>query len=96
MSDDEQKVRNAVIDVICNAMNFPKPASVHIRGRDMGPLGDKIVAAVLPLFAATRSAALERSAVIAEQHSAHSGHCSGCDMALVIAATIRTEKVAES
>ena len=46
--------------------------------------------------AATRTAALEEAAVIAEQHSAHSGHCSGCDMALVIAATIRSEKVAES
>ena len=45
--------------------------------------------------AATRTAALEEAAVIAEQHSARSGHCSGCDMALVIAATIRTEKVAD-
>ena len=47
-------------------------------------------------IAKARTAALEEAAVIAEQHSAHSGHCSGCDMALVIAATIRSEKVAES
>ena len=62
MSDDEQKVRNAVMNVICNAMNFPKPASVYILGQDMGPLGGKIVAAVLPLIAATRTAALKEAA----------------------------------
>ena len=36
-----------------------------------------------------RTATLEEAAAIAELHSTRPGHCSGCDMALAIAAYIR-------
>lgn len=44
---DRKKLRGALSNVLCNVENYPRPASVHLLGRDMTKLLDKTTDAIL-------------------------------------------------
>jgi hypothetical protein len=45
--DEQEKLRIAVSNVLCNASNFPDGVGVRVLGRDMRPLIEKVMDAVI-------------------------------------------------
>jgi hypothetical protein len=44
---ERKRIRGALTNVLCNAMNFPKQATPHLLGRDMTPVIEKATDAVM-------------------------------------------------